>query len=396
MTSEQGNDKLCGPLEVGRNDTMTLSNSDSTDDINKAETKFVFLASEKAVKSKTLLFSVDKEQGKINMDSKVNSQSSSQLKNNLVNALGQPVYILKPVTCMKNSEIVKPRSIPKKVGHVINAPGKNNLIEGEPKICSSGKPIGRSKSLEATIDIRKPLLKSSTVAVTPEVKVEAEAAVVKITADNNMKPNRPFPLPSITQLNEQTGTLKNLLRPEKVEVCKKVQKQTEKYGFEKILTSTKGAGKSLADKNKEYLGQQISINGVSGNQDLNIPKMVKQNSFGHLIDTMDCGSSVDKGRVIKTLPGTSLEYRTPGATNLNRNGNVKRPMNAFMCWARTARQQICSSMPYASNADVSIQLGNVWSALSAEQVKALILSTMFSQNQNIIFTKGVSQREATN
>ncbi|KAK3582760.1 hypothetical protein CHS0354_015285 [Potamilus streckersoni] len=64
-----------------------------------------------------------------------------------------------------------------------------------------------------------------------------------------------------------------------------------------------------------------------------------------------------------------MTYRTPGATNVNKSGNIKRPMNAFMVWARDYRAKLAASMPNATNSDISIRLGQLWSQMSSEEKK---------------------------
>lgn len=51
----------------------------------------------------------------------------------------------------------------------------------------------------------------------------------------------------------------------------------------------------------------------------------------------------------------------------DKNGHVKRPMNAFMVWARIHRPVLAKANPAANNADISIQLGLEWSKLTEEQ-----------------------------
>jgi len=65
--------------------------------------------------------------------------------------------------------------------------------------------------------------------------------------------------------------------------------------------------------------------------------------------------------------GTDDEYKTPGANNRNKNGRVKRPMNAFMAWARDFRGQLAASMPRATNSEISVTLGRIWASLPAEE-----------------------------
>ncbi|KAF6029665.1 SOX30 [Bugula neritina] len=69
------------------------------------------------------------------------------------------------------------------------------------------------------------------------------------------------------------------------------------------------------------------------------------------------------------LPGTSLTYKTPGASNVNRSGNVKRPMNAFMVWAREYRPKLANRLPNANNAEISVKLGQVWNELTNDEKK---------------------------
>ncbi|KAF6281389.1 SRY-box transcription factor 30 [Rhinolophus ferrumequinum] len=53
----------------------------------------------------------------------------------------------------------------------------------------------------------------------------------------------------------------------------------------------------------------------------------------------------------------------------DRNGHVKRPMNAFMVWARIHRPALAKANPAANNAEISVQLGLEWNKLSEEQKK---------------------------
>lgn len=51
----------------------------------------------------------------------------------------------------------------------------------------------------------------------------------------------------------------------------------------------------------------------------------------------------------------------------DKSGHVKRPMNAFMVWARIHRPALAKANPAANNAEISVQLGLEWSKLTEEQ-----------------------------
>lgn len=53
--------------------------------------------------------------------------------------------------------------------------------------------------------------------------------------------------------------------------------------------------------------------------------------------------------------------------SIDRNGYIKRPMNAFMVWARIHRPALSKANPTANNADISVQLGIEWSTLTEEE-----------------------------
>ncbi|NWS65553.1 SOX30 factor, partial [Crotophaga sulcirostris] len=65
------------------------------------------------------------------------------------------------------------------------------------------------------------------------------------------------------------------------------------------------------------------------------------------------------------LPSDSGMPDTPFSKN--KTGRVKRPMNAFMVWARIHRPALAKANPGASNAEISVQLGLEWSKLTEEQ-----------------------------
>ncbi|NXY69371.1 SOX30 factor, partial [Glareola pratincola] len=65
------------------------------------------------------------------------------------------------------------------------------------------------------------------------------------------------------------------------------------------------------------------------------------------------------------LPSDSGMPDTPFSKD--KNGHVKRPMNAFMVWARIHRPALAKANPAANNAEISVQLGLEWSKLTEEQ-----------------------------
>ncbi|XP_053575642.1 transcription factor SOX-30 [Bombina bombina] len=53
----------------------------------------------------------------------------------------------------------------------------------------------------------------------------------------------------------------------------------------------------------------------------------------------------------------------------DRDGHIKRPMNAFMVWAKIHRPTLAKANPTANNSEISVQLGLEWSKLNEEQKK---------------------------
>ncbi|XP_058704900.1 transcription factor SOX-30 isoform X1 [Poecile atricapillus] len=68
---------------------------------------------------------------------------------------------------------------------------------------------------------------------------------------------------------------------------------------------------------------------------------------------------------LTVLPSDSGMPDTPFSKT--KSGRVKRPMNAFMVWARIHRGPVAKANPGANNAEISIQLGLEWSRLTEEQ-----------------------------
>ncbi|TSK72041.1 Transcription factor SOX-30 [Bagarius yarrelli] len=76
-------------------------------------------------------------------------------------------------------------------------------------------------------------------------------------------------------------------------------------------------------------------------------------------------SSVQAGTSLTHPPEESDDFNP--ANFKDKKGNIKRPMNAFMVWARIHRRILARLNPKASNAEISVQLGDEWRKLTEEQ-----------------------------
>lgn len=79
-----------------------------------------------------------------------------------------------------------------------------------------------------------------------------------------------------------------------------------------------------------------------------------------------------KGFTIDPMSQTFLRmphmyYSLQAQLQQSNSPKVKRPMNAFMIWARLYRSTIAKRYPNANNAEISVKLGEIWNDLSTEQ-----------------------------
>ncbi|GAA6219864.1 transcription factor Sox-2-like [Lates japonicus] len=86
----------------------------------------------------------------------------------------------------------------------------------------------------------------------------------------------------------------------------------------------------------------------------------------HVADTSPSLGGASSALISFTIPPTEEDLRQMQPCQ-DRNGRIKRPMNAFMVWSRIHRCALRRACPGVSLTDTSIQLGCEWSKLSIEQ-----------------------------
>eukprot|EP00062_Callorhinchus_milii_P007135 gi/632948642/ref/XP_007889707.1/ PREDICTED: transcription factor SOX-30 [Callorhinchus milii] len=83
---------------------------------------------------------------------------------------------------------------------------------------------------------------------------------------------------------------------------------------------------------------------------------------------VDPSMKINTINVPLTVPPTDAEINDMPPSK-DRSGHIKRPMNAFMVWARIHRPSLAKANPNANNAEISVQLGLEWNKLTEEQKK---------------------------
>ncbi|CAM4670911.1 unnamed protein product [Leuciscus chuanchicus] len=63
----------------------------------------------------------------------------------------------------------------------------------------------------------------------------------------------------------------------------------------------------------------------------------------------------------------SIQATSGAKSKVERKGGIKKPMNAFILWAKIHRATLSKANPIARNCEITVQLGLAWNKLSEEQ-----------------------------